>query len=99
MDPVEEEILYQLKESNKLPPSESNDEDLSFGRMIAMNLKRLLPQQKAQAKIKIQQLLYDIEFSTPVTPPLPFRQHYQGLPYSDTFCRFADDEQTVNDDF
>ena len=28
MDPFEEEILHQLKQSNKLPQSESNDEDL-----------------------------------------------------------------------
>ena len=31
MDPFEEEILHQLKDTNKLPQSESNDEDLSFG--------------------------------------------------------------------
>ena len=37
----EEDILYQLKENNKLPPSESNDEDFSFGRIIAINSKRL----------------------------------------------------------
>ena len=48
--------------------------------MIAMNLKRLQPQQKAQAKIKIQQLLYDMEFIQ-----LPPFNHallsYQGVPH------------------
>ena len=36
-----------------------------------MTLKRLQPQQKAQAKIKIQQLLYDMEFPQPPTESVP----------------------------
>ena len=71
IDPVEEEILIQLKQSGQQSTSEINDEDLSFGQMIAMNLKRLTPQQKAQAKIRIQQLLYEIEFTSSFT-------HYQS---------------------
>ena len=105
MDPFEEEILRQLKESNKLPQSESND-DLSFGRIIALNLKRLQPQQKAEAKIKIHQLLYELEFTTPATPPFSHAlPHYQGIPYSGinppyySFCpNGAPDPPTDNDD-
>ena len=47
IDPVEEEILIQLKQSGQQATPATNDEDLSFGQMIAMNLKRLTPQQKA----------------------------------------------------
>ena len=66
-DAVEMEILCQLKETTQ-PEGvanimASNDEDFSYGKAIALTLKRLQPQKKAQAKIKIQQLLYDIEFS------------------------------------
>ena len=63
-DPIEIEILKQLKES-RLSRSDydtSNDKEFSFGRMVLLTLKRFHPQQKAQAKIKIQQLLYEIEF-------------------------------------
>lgn len=80
IDPVEEEILIQLKQSGQQSTSEINDEDLSFGQMIATNLKRLTPQQKAQAKIRIQQLLYEIEFTSSFT-------HYQSCvlpPYNST---------------
>lgn len=79
IDPVEEEILIQLKQSGQQSTSEINDEDLSFGQMIATNLKRLTPQQKAQAKIRIQQLLYEIEFTSSFT-------HYQScvLPHHTT---------------
>ena len=34
IDPVEEEILIQLKQSGQQSTSEINDEDLSFGQMI-----------------------------------------------------------------
>ena len=67
-DPIEIEILKQLKES-RLSRSDydtSNDKEFSFGRMILLTLKRFHPQQKARAKIKIQQLLYEIEF--PISP-------------------------------
>lgn len=76
VDTVELEILRQLKE---IPtPScfnENDDEDLAYSKTIALTLKRLEPQQKAQAKIKIQQLLYDIEFSPTGSVP----SHHQSL--------------------
>ena len=55
LDPIDIEILSQLKKS-------SDDEEYTFGRSVALTLKRLEVKQKAQAKIRIQQLLYDIEF-------------------------------------
>ena len=72
-DPVEEEILIQLKQIGQQATPATND-DQSFGQMIP---KRLTPQQKAQAKIRIQQLLYEMEFTSSFT-------HYQSsvLPYN-----------------
>lgn len=61
LDPVDIEILSQLKKSNEDLTSH-DDEEYSFGRSVALTLKRLEVKQKAQAKIGIQQLLYDIEF-------------------------------------
>ena len=61
VDPIELEILRQLKEiPTPSCSNETDDEDLVYSKTIALTLKRLEPQQKAQAKIKIQQLLYDI---------------------------------------
>ena len=54
IDPVEE-VLIQIKQIGQQSTSEI-DEDLSFGQMAAMNLTMLIPQQKAQAKIRMQQL-------------------------------------------
>lgn len=61
LDPVDIEILSQLKKSNEDLTSH-DDEEYSFGRSVALTLKRLEVKQKVQAKIGIQQLLYDIEF-------------------------------------
>lgn len=61
LDPVDIEILSQLKKSNEDLTSH-DDEEYSFGRSVSLTLKRLEVKQKAQAKIGIQQLLYDIEF-------------------------------------
>ena len=69
IDPVEE-VLIQIKQIGQQSTSEI-DEDLSFGQMAAMNLIMLIPQQKAQAKIRMQQLLYEIEFTSSFT-------HYQS---------------------
>ena len=59
-DPIEMEILSQLKKTCEVPNTE--DEDTSFGKFIALSIKKLDPKSKALAKIKIQQLLYDMEF-------------------------------------
>ena len=70
IDPVEE-VLIQIKQIGQQSTSEINDEDLSFGQIVAMSLIMLTPQQKAQAKIRMQQLLYEIEFTSSFT-------HYQS---------------------
>lgn len=58
-DEIEKEILKELrKEHAILPP----DEDLLFGQSIGASLQTLLPQQKALAKMRIQQVLYDVQY-------------------------------------
>ena len=42
--------------------SRAEDEFESFGRSVAATLRRLKPRLQAAAKVKIQQLLYDLEF-------------------------------------
>ena len=49
------------------------DEDDIFGLSIGASMKKMAPQQKSLAKIKIQQLLYEIEYG-----------HSQYYPLSDT---------------
>ena len=86
-DAIEMEILRQLKETTAPCSSTStettDDEDFTYGKTIALTLKRLQPQQKAQAKIKIQQLLYDMEFPQPPTESVPLHPR-QEPPYTHT---------------
>jgi len=42
--------------------SRMDDEFESFGRSVAATLRRLKPRLQAAAKVKIQQVLYDLEF-------------------------------------
>ena len=82
-DEIELEILRQLRESSVSSKSSENstveDEDLAYGKTVALSLKRLEPKQKAQAKIKIQQLLYSLEFPEPVA--LQDMPHHQEPQY------------------
>jgi hypothetical protein len=62
---VDAEILRQLTDKNE-------DEDSLFGQSVAASLRKLDPQKKSLAKIRIQQTLYEIEFTMPVpVPQLP----------------------------
>ena len=82
-DVFELEILRQLKETAPSTTSteiENTDEDFAFGKTIALTLKRLQPQQKSLAKMKIQQLLYEIEFH----PPLSSYHSQYGYNYGGT---------------
>ena len=58
--------LKQLEERREKKAQQKNDildeEDL-FGRQVSSVLRRLPDRQRALAKIKVQQLLFDIEFS------------------------------------
>ena len=62
--------------------SKEEDEDSLFGQSIAASLKKMDPRKKALAKIKLQQVLFDIEFSTPapyptqLPPPMPVSSGY-----------------------
>ena len=59
MDEVDAEILRQLG-TMKEPEA---DEDSLFAQSIAASLKRMGPQKKSLAKIKIQQALFEVEFA------------------------------------
>lgn len=49
--------------TSKLMGSEEEDEDNLFCRSVCASLKRLTHQQKALAKIRIQQVMYEVEFN------------------------------------
>ena len=75
VDAIEMEILCQLKEiATPSCSTETDDEDVAYSKAIALTIKRLGPQQKAQTKIRIQQLLYDIEFPTESVPSHPSQE-------------------------
>ena len=67
MDEVDAEILRQLG-SMKEPEA---DEDSLFAQSVAASLKRMGPQKKSLAKIKIQQALFEVEFAPPHPLMLP----------------------------
>ena len=78
---IDLEILRQLREPDK------GDEDHYFGLSIAMSLKEMEPQLKAYAKIKIQQVLYEVRFASipnisPTQCPAsqPYSQYHSTLP-------------------
>ena len=63
-DPVSEQIINYLnskKSPSEHPQVKTNEE--YFALSIVPTLKRMTDKQKALAKIRIQQLLYEIEFS------------------------------------
>ena len=74
---VDAEILCQLTDMSK-----EEDEDSLFDQSIAASLKKMEPQKKSLAKIRLQQVLYEIEFSTPASypaqlpPPMPGASGY-----------------------
>ena len=55
---------------------ECKDEDSLVGLSIAASLRRLDPQKKALAKIRLQQVLYEMEFS----PPFPQQPNFPPFP-------------------
>ena len=70
LDQLEVEILKEIRRSQ---PSEttSPDEDDLFGQSVAATLKNLSPRQKALAKMRMQQLLYEVQFCPPQHPLPP----------------------------
>ena len=58
-DPIEQEILQQLRSTSCNTKSvPDDDEHFAYGRNIVFSVMKLQPHLKVQAKIKIQQLLY-----------------------------------------
>ena len=45
----------------------SEEEEL-FGKSVAASIRNMPPEQRAMAKIRIQQVLYDIQFQSPSAP-------------------------------
>lgn len=90
-DRIEMEILSYLKQTNKSEAVDALDEELIFTKAIALTLKRFDSRQKAIAKIKIQQLLFDIEFQQPAHqqagsfPPVNIVGHNQHAGFNDSF--------------
>ena len=74
IDAIDMEILQQLKKT-ALSIMDTDDEDFVFGRAIALTMKNLQPQQKSLAKIKIQQLVHEVEFPQ----SLPFIPHLKTI--------------------
>ena len=64
-DDIEREILKELckEQATPLPP----DEDDLFGQSIGATLKTMSAQQKALAKLRIQQVMYDTQYGTVIT--------------------------------
>ena len=57
--------------------TDNSDDDFAFGRSVALTLKKLQLQQKSLAKIKIQQILHEVEFPQP-PPVYPTPNFYSG---------------------
>ena len=68
-DDLDREILKQLQKD--VDATTEKDEDDLFGQSIGASLKKMAPQQKALAKMKIQQLLYEIQFNVQPSPVQP----------------------------
>ena len=66
MDSILLKTLRSLDEVKTTPSSSSKeieeDEDTWFCRSIVPTLRKFTPRQNKEARIKIQQLLFDIEF-------------------------------------
>ena len=56
-DAVELEIIRQLQRD-----ANAEDENDLFGQSVGIALKKLEPQKRALAKIKIQEILFNLEF-------------------------------------
>ena len=61
-DEVDTEILRQLKQGQEL------DEEDHYRQSVAGTLRKMSPEQRALAKIRIQQILYEIQYSVPQAP-------------------------------
>ena len=66
-DDIEREILKELRKEQAIPLPP--DEDDLFGQSIGATLKTMSAQQKALAKLRIQQVMYDTQYGTVQSSP------------------------------
>lgn len=62
-DDIDIAILKQLQDLDKVDVAP--DEDDLYARSVAEQLKKLTPKARGMAKMKIQQVLYEVQFCTP----------------------------------
>lgn len=62
-DEVDLEIIRQLKGMEK--QGQELDEEDHYGQSVAGTLRKMSPEQRALAKMRIQQILYEIQYSMP----------------------------------
>ena len=67
MDELLVKSLQSLQENKKA--KRDVDEEGHYGEQIAATLRRFTVRQKALAKMKIQEVLFNVEFNSEPTPP------------------------------
>jgi len=65
VDPFEQFLLKEIAKDGSKEKKEENDADELFCASLVPTLKRLIPKKNQLCKIKIQQLLFDVEFGDP----------------------------------
>ena len=72
---MDEAIIKSLKDLEERRTRREVDENESFGRHIGAVLRRFSPRQQAQARLRIEQVLIDVEFPDDAHTPM----HYSTL--------------------
>ena len=75
---MDEAILKSLKDLEERRTRREVDENESFGRHIGAVLRRFSPRQQAEARLRIEQVLIDVEFPDDAHTPM----HYSDNSYS-----------------
>lgn len=88
-DEVDMEIIRQLKQGQEL------DEEDHYGQSVAGTLRKMSPEQRALAKIRIQQILYEIQYSVPQAPyPGNYHQYFISTTVTCTLNKLVKIEMT-----
>ena len=83
-DDVDEAIIKSLKDLEERRTRREVGENESFGRHIGAVLRRFSPRQQAQARLRIEQVLIDVEFPDDAHTPM----HYSDNSYSNASFRY-----------
>ena len=67
-DKVDLEILRQLRDLDRKDPELEPDKEDLYARSMAGSLRKMTPEQRALAKMKIQQILYETQYCMPQAP-------------------------------